>query len=70
MEQSPSWEADCFSASEETPAFYGTQRFITTFPSARQLSLSWARSINTNILHFLTNNFSNYLILNIYILTL
>jgi hypothetical protein len=25
------------------PAFYGTQRFITTFTSARHLSPSWAR---------------------------
>ena len=29
------------------PAFYGTQRFITTFTSARQLSLSWASSIQS-----------------------
>ena len=27
------------------PAFYGTQSFITAFTRARQLSLSWARSI-------------------------
>ena len=29
------------------PAFYGTQRFITAFTSARQLSLSWVRSIQS-----------------------
>jgi len=29
------------------PAFYGTRRFITTFTSARHLSLSWARSIQS-----------------------
>ena len=29
------------------PAFYGTQRFITAFTSARHLSLSWARSIQS-----------------------
>ena len=29
------------------PAFYGTQNFITTFTSARHLSLSWARSIQS-----------------------
>ena len=29
------------------PACYGTQRFITVFTSARHLSLSWARSIQT-----------------------
>ena len=28
-------------------AFYGTQRFITTFTSARHLSLSWTRSIQS-----------------------
>ena len=31
MEQSPSWEANRSSASQETSAFYGTQMFITTF---------------------------------------
>ena len=29
------------------PAFYGTRRFITAFTSAPQLSLSWARSIQS-----------------------
>ena len=29
------------------PAFYGAQRFITAFTSARHLSLSWARSIQS-----------------------
>ena len=29
------------------PAFYGTRRFITAFTNARQLSLSWARSIQS-----------------------
>ena len=29
------------------PAFYGTRRFITTFTSARHLSLSWAISIQS-----------------------
>ena len=29
------------------PAFYGTRRFITAFTSARHLSLSWARSIQS-----------------------
>jgi hypothetical protein len=28
-------------------AFFGTRRFITTFTTARQLSLSWARSIQS-----------------------
>ena len=29
------------------PTFYGTRRFITAFTSARHLSLSWARSIQS-----------------------
>jgi hypothetical protein len=29
------------------PAFYGTRRFITVYTTARHLSLSWARSIQT-----------------------
>jgi len=29
------------------PAFYGTRRFITAFTSARHLSLSWARWIQS-----------------------
>ena len=40
-------EANRFSASHEFPTFYGTRRFITTFKSARYLSLSWARSIQS-----------------------
>jgi len=34
-----------FQIVKKFPAFYGTQRFITTFPSACHLSLSWASSI-------------------------
>jgi hypothetical protein len=40
MEQSPSLEANQFSPSKKLPAFYGTRRFITSFTSARHLSLS------------------------------
>ena len=47
MEQSPSWEANQFSASQEIRAFYGTWRFITTFTSSHHLSLSWASSIQS-----------------------
>jgi hypothetical protein len=43
-QQSPSWEANRFSASQEIPAFYGTLRFINVFTSAHQLSLIWASS--------------------------
>jgi len=45
MEQSPSWEANRFSSSQESPTFYGTRKFSTAFTCARQLSLSWTSSI-------------------------
>jgi len=45
MEQSPSSEANRFSTSQEIPSIYRTQRFITTFTSAQNLSLSWASLI-------------------------
>jgi len=32
---------------KEFPAFFGTRRFIAAFTSARHLSLSWARSIQS-----------------------
>jgi len=47
MEQSPSWEADRFSASQEIPNIYGTRRFITAFTSVHHLSLSAASSIQS-----------------------
>jgi len=47
MERSPSWEANRFSARQEIPCIYGNLRFITAFTSARHLSLSWARSIQS-----------------------
>jgi hypothetical protein len=34
MEQSPSWEANSHSASQEIPRFYGARRFITVFTRA------------------------------------
>jgi hypothetical protein len=42
IEQSPSWEANTSSTSQEIP-----QRFITAFTRAHQLSLSWARSVQS-----------------------
>ena len=36
-----------FQLVKKFPAFYGTQRFITAFTSARHLSLSWATSIQS-----------------------
>jgi len=41
MEQSPSWEANQFSASQEIPRIYGTRKSLTVPTSARHLSLSW-----------------------------
>ena len=46
MEQSP-WEANRFSASQEIPHILWNPKFITAFTSARQLSLSWANSIQS-----------------------
>jgi hypothetical protein len=45
--QSPSWESNQFSASQEIPLFYGNRMFVTAFSSARHLSLSWATSIQS-----------------------
>jgi hypothetical protein len=36
-----------FEASQEIPCIYGTPKFITVLTSARHLSLSWARSIQS-----------------------
>ena len=36
-----------FQLVKKFPAFYGTRRFITTFTSARHLSLSWTSSIQS-----------------------
>jgi len=36
---------------KKLPTFYGTRRFVTAFTSARHLSLSWARSIQSMLPH-------------------
>jgi hypothetical protein len=46
-EQSPSWEANRFSASQEIPPLYGTRSFTTAFTRARHLSLYEARSVQS-----------------------
>jgi hypothetical protein len=51
IEQSLSWEANRFSASQEIPRTLGTQRFITEFTSAGRLSLFWASSIQSILAH-------------------
>ena len=45
MVQSPSWEANWFSATQETHLIFGTEMFITALTSAHYLPLYWARSI-------------------------
>jgi hypothetical protein len=48
MKQSPSWEANSRSASQEIPTnFYGTRRFITVFTRPYHRSLSEARWIQS-----------------------
>ena len=44
---SPFWEGNRSSSSRETPRIYWTLRFITISTTARPLSLSWARSIQS-----------------------
>jgi hypothetical protein len=51
MELSPSWEATNCAATQELPAFYGTQMFITVFTRALHWSLSWAISIQSTPSH-------------------
>jgi hypothetical protein len=58
MEQSPSWEANRFSASQEIPHICGTQNLSTAFTSARHLSLSRAKSIQLMLHIQLTENLS------------
>jgi hypothetical protein len=45
--QNPSWEANRFAPSQEIPRILWNQKFITAFTRARQLSPSWARSIQS-----------------------
>jgi hypothetical protein len=45
MEQSPSEKLIGSQIVKKFPAYYGTRKSVTTFTSARHLSLSWARSI-------------------------
>jgi hypothetical protein len=40
------------------PAFYGVRRFSVAFTTARQLSLSWAESVQATSSHFLNIRFN------------
>jgi len=50
-EQSPCSEANVFSTSQETPAFYGIRRLIKLSTKASHCKLSWARWIQTTPTH-------------------
>jgi hypothetical protein len=50
-EQSPYWEADSPSASQETPAFNAGKKFITVLTRDRHFSLSWARWTQSKTWH-------------------
>jgi len=65
MQQSPAWEANRFSSSQEIPPFYEIPRYITAVTSARHLSLSWSRSIHSMPLH--PNSWRSILILSSYL---
>jgi hypothetical protein len=45
------WEAARRSGSQEFPNFYGTQRLITVFTRSLQWTLSWARRMQSVLLH-------------------
>jgi len=51
MEQSPSWEADSHSASQEIPHLLWNPWFITLFTTARHWFLSWASLIQSTLSH-------------------
>jgi hypothetical protein len=54
MEQSPSWEADGHSATQEITPFHGNRTFITVFTRARHWSLFWTRWIQSTPSHPIT----------------
>jgi hypothetical protein len=51
-EERPSWKASCYSV-KKLPALYGTLKFITAFTRAYYVSLSWARSVQSSIFHYI-----------------
>jgi hypothetical protein len=51
MQQSLSWEANRFAASQDIPHILWNPRLISAFASARHLSLSWTSSIQSKPPH-------------------
>lgn len=51
MEQSPFWQANSSSPSQNFPAFCVITRFIATFTRAHHAFLSWARSTQSTLSH-------------------
>ena len=62
IEQSPTWEANRFSAFKELPASYGTRRYIAIFTSTRHLSLYSARTIQSMPPHHFLKNHLNFIL--------
>ena len=57
MEQSPSWEANIFSASQKIPHNLWIWKFIAALKRAHHLSLSWARPMHSMPpCHFLSHS--------------
>jgi len=54
IKQSPSWEADSHSASQEIPRLYGTWKFITVFTPVRHWSLYWSTRIRSTLFHYVS----------------
>ena len=61
MEQSPSWGANWFAASQKFHAFYGPLNFNTAFRSVRHLYISWTTTTQSLPTH--TNYWKSTLIL-------
>ena len=65
MVQSPSWEANWFAASQEITRISRNPKVITALTSVRQLSLSWARPIQSIYPH--STSWRSILILSIHL---
>jgi len=66
MVQSPSWEANWFTASQEIPRILWNPKVHTTLTSVRHLYLSWASPIQSTYPHL--TSWRSILILSTYLL--